>query len=252
MDNGKEKLKKRFTELARRCETRRTWTYSDFLNINEQSVLHSMDRYELPSGYVLRGGYDGAERAIACFGSEEMCGYEPQPPVVCVKAEPLSQKFSDKLTHRDILGAVMSLGIEREVTGDILISENCGYIMCLEKIAGYIASELTSIKHTSVRCTTSEQLPEQAAPELKEAGLVIPSQRLDAVVAAVYKLSRGESQRLFSQGKIFINGKNTTRQSAMPDSGDIVSVSGCGRFIYDGIERETKKGRLRVNVRVYK
>ncbi|MEG2620463.1 MAG: hypothetical protein RR981_07935, partial [Oscillospiraceae bacterium] len=79
----------------------------------------------------------------------------------------------------------------------------------------------------------------------------IASERLDAIVAAVYKLSRGDSQKLFEQGKIFVNSRMTENTSAGLKPGDMISVRGMGRFSYEGIEAETRKGRLRVNVRIY-
>jgi RNA-binding protein YlmH len=170
---------------------------------------------------------------------------------VCVKVQPLSQKFADSFTHRDFLGALMSLGIRREVVGDIIISDNCGYILCLESIADYIAASLEQVRRTSVKCSVEQSVPENAAPVPKAARLIIASERIDAIVSAVYKLSRSESQRLFEQEKIFINGKAAPRLSALPEMGDIISVRGHGRFIYDGIEKQTKKGRICVNVEIY-
>lgn len=251
MDHETQQLKKRLQELADRSARRQSWTFSEFLNLNEQSVLRTIPPWELAAPYRLWGGYEGAERVVACFGSEDLCGYVQDPPIVCVKAEPLSRKFADPLSHRDVLGALMSLGIRREVTGDILLQDNCAYMLCLESMADYIASQLEQIRHTSVRCTVDAQVPEGVTPEPKGAAFVIASERLDAAVAAVYKLSRGESQKLFTQEKVFINGKCTTRSADMPAPGDVISVRGFGRFIYDGVERETKKGRLRVLVRLY-
>ena len=251
MDNDTERLKKRMAELSQRSFFRQMWIFSEFLNINEQSVLKSMGRDEISSGYYLYGGYDAAERVVACFGSEELCGYVQCPPIVCVKVQPLSQKFADNFTHRDFLGALMSLGIRREVLGDIIISDNCGYIVCLDSIAGYIAGSLEQVRRTSVKCSVEQSVPETAAPVPVPVRLVIASERIDAIVSAVYKLSRSESQRLFEQEKIFINGKMAPRLSVVPENGDVVSVRGYGRFIYDGIEKQTRKGRICVNVKIY-
>jgi RNA-binding protein YlmH len=198
----------------------------------------------------LKGGYDGAERRIAVFGSEELCHWVEEPPIVCVKISPVAQKFADKLIHRDFLGSLMALGIRREVMGDIVICDNCGYLFCLESIADYIISELVSVRKTTVSCSISD-FPETilTPPPIKE--LVVASERLDAVIAAVYKISRSESQSLISGGKVFLSGKLCLSSSEQIDDGTIVSVRGMGRFSYEGIERETKKGKLRVSVRVY-
>lgn len=86
-------------------------------------------------------------------------------------------------------------------------------------------------------------------PEQTE--VVVSSERLDALVSAVYRVSRSESRLLCEGGRVFINGKETLEVSRMPDAGDVISVRGSGRFIYDGVCRETRKGRLRALVRIY-
>ena len=113
------RLKKRFAELAERADRSSIWQYSRFLTIAEQAELLKL---RLPVPVTLCGGIDGAERRIACFGSEALMGCEPEPPVECVRISPLNPRFSGELTHRDFLGALMALGVTRDVMGDIIVS----------------------------------------------------------------------------------------------------------------------------------
>ena len=106
---------KRLSEVAERASERCYVTFSDFLNMEDQSELSSL---ALPCDYVTFGGYDGAERAVAAFGNG--CEYA-EFPIKIVEAAPLSQKFADKLLHRDFLGSLMGLGIKRSVLGDIVV-----------------------------------------------------------------------------------------------------------------------------------
>ena len=241
-------LLKRFSELAARADAQGIFTYSEFLTLSEQDALLHMRFDGVPVS--LYGGYDAAERKIAVFGSEELLSWSEEPPVRCVLVEPVSQKFADTLTHRDFLGALMSLGIRREVLGDIVVHENRGYVFCLEPISGYIMSELKSVRRTTVRCSLSS-LPDvpETAPDVTEA--VVASERLDAVVAAVFRLSRSESQSLFEKELVFSDGR-LVKASAQCENGSVISVHGYGRFLYEGVLRETKKGRMRVSVRIYK
>ena len=251
MDQQNQFLLNRLLELSRRSAREGTWTFSEYLNLSEQTALESVKR-ELETPVFTAGGYPGAERLIACFGNEEELGYACPVPIVCVRIAPKNQKFAEGLTHRDVLGSVLSLGLRREVTGDILLRENCAYLLCLDSVGEYIAANLERVKHTPVRCELTAQLPEDARPNLESAAFVIASERLDAAVAAVFRLSRAESQALFDAERVFVNGALTTRRTEMPEPGDIVSVRGLGRFLYDGVERETKKGRLRVAVRLFR
>ncbi len=243
MELNDTQLKKRFVELSARAESGGYAVYSDFLNLAEQDVLSEM---HLPVELV--GGYDTAERRIAVFGES----WGAPPPAVWLFIEPVAQKFADALTHRDFLGSVVGLGLHREVLGDIIIHENCGYLYCLESIAPFIAENLTQVKHTTVRVSEVEAPPAVSLTLPDKTSFVVSSERLDGVVAAVFDLSRSESQRLFEHELVFVNSRSARKLTTEPRPGDIVSVRGHGRFVYEGIERETKKGRLRVAVRVFK
>lgn len=248
MSNNEALLKKRLAELSSRSAARGIWTYSEFLTTAEQSALFEMTT---DAPYTLHGGYGGAERQIACFGSLEICGYESIPPVACLLALPVSKKYAEALTHRDFLGALMSLGMRREVLGDIAVTENGCYIFCLDAMTDYIAENLHEIRRTTVSCRRAEPPPEIFAKEPETREFVVSSERADAVTASVYGLSRAGTRELFSKGRVFINSRQTESVSRALDAGDVVSVRGYGRFIYDGAKRETRKKRLCVAVRFY-
>ena len=239
-------LEKRFIELAERAEERCYITFSDFLNMEEKSLLESL---KLNTPYCFFGGYDTAERCVAAFGF----GCEDAAfPVSIIKAEPVSHKFADKLTHRDFLGSLMGLGIKREVLGDIVISDNIGYIFCLNGIAEYIAQSLDKVRHTTVKCSTVNALPEAAQSVPEEKQLIAASERLDVIVAAVYGFSRSEVKEFFTNRRIFVNSSQCENFSRLPKTGDIISVRGKGRFIYNGVLGNTKKNRLIISVGIYK
>ncbi len=248
MQNTDEQLKKRFRELADRAEIRRSVTYSDFLTLDEQSILNSSG---IKTPFVLYGGYPSAERRVACFN----CNYEnsagEESPVRCVRIKPVAPKFADELSHRDFLGTLMGLGIRRETVGDIIIYENTGYVYCLPKIAEYISQNVDRVKHTSVKCEAVDSPPADSTALPEKQMIIVPSERLDAIVAAVYKLSRASSQTLFQEGRVFINGRQTNNTSYLARENDIVSVRGFGRFIFCGTAGKTKKERLKVNVRIF-
>ena len=230
-----------------RSQNRGTYFYSDFLNLYEQTVLYSEIKY----GYVLSGGFDDAERKIACFGNINDFGYPPAPPIEIVLIEPLSEKFSDNLTHRDFLGSLMGLGIKRETLGDIIITDNKGYLFCLEGISQYIIDNLTKVRHTSVTCSICEELPVSALPQPKEKVVIVSSLRLDAVISSVYDLSRSKSAAFIDSEKVFINSKLTTSASKTLEPGDTVSVRGYGRFRFVDVLGGTKKGRTRAMCQIY-
>ena len=247
---GEEKhIYNRLKELADRSYTRGIWTYSEFLSLSEQSLLTVGELAR--SGYRLFGGYEGAERAVAVFGSADTGGYEEEPPVTCVKIEPADRRFAGELGHRDFLGTVMSLGLKRGVIGDIVAGGSTGYVCCLESVADYICENLDRVRHTPVKCSI-EPLPSDfagAAPEEKT--VFVNSLRLDGAVSAVYGLSRNQAKELFDRELVYLNAKQVQSPSAQLTEGDIVSVRGYGRFVYVNTEGETRKGRLCIRIKVF-
>lgn len=234
---------KRFNELYNRAYEKSYKVFSEFLNIEEQGILAGM---YLPA--TLFGGYDTAERVVAGFG--EIID-NSDFPVKCLVISPLIQKFSDELTHRDFLGALMNLGIRREMLGDIIVADNCGYLFCLEQISEYIKGNLTRVRHTSVKVSKVTNLPDNIVAEPDSAEIIVSSRRLDVLVSAVYKLSRSETAGLFSSGKIFVNSKLTENTSYQIKENDLISVRGFGRFSFLHQIRTTKKDRLVVCIKKY-
>lgn len=246
-----ELLKKRIIELAERAYSTGIYTYTPFFGLAEQDILHRVNKEISHVPRSSFGGAPGCERVVFRFGDETLCGYEQVFPIACIKAVPASQKFADALTHRDILGALMSLGIDRSQTGDILIQDNTAYIFCIDRIASYIADNLTSAKHTVLKCSIVDSAPECALFQLSAGEIIISSERVDAVAAKFCKLSRSAINEQIRLGKLFINGKCCSDGSRSLNAGDIVSVRGVGRFIYTGAERRTKSGKIVAKIEKY-
>lgn len=244
-----ERLKKRFKELSERSDTQCRTVFSDFLNLDEQNILNSA-YYTVP--VRLLGGYETAERKIACFGTEDDENLQAELPISCIRISPAAPKFADKLTHRDFLGALMSLGIKRETVGDIIVYENSSYVFCLDKIAEYILGNVNSIKHTSVKCAVVDSPPVESVALPDTQTITVSSTRIDVLIASVYKLSRSAVIPLFLQGKVYVSGRQITNSSHQLNENDIVSVRGYGRFIYCEALGKTKKDRLKVSIRVFK
>lgn len=249
MDEDIRQLQKRFEELAARADGRGRYTYTQFLTLAEQDVLQKQAR-SLATTFQWMGGYEAAERRLACFGREEHMGFPPESPVQCVMIAPANKKFAGELGHRDFLGSLMGLGIKRQLLGDIQIVEGTGYLFCLEEIAPYICDNLTSVGRTTVHCEVCTP-PEKLCEPPEPCDLVVASERLDALIAAVWRLSRSDAQELLEKGMVFIDGRLVENPSHTLREGDLVSVRHQGRFRYEGTLRETKKGRLRVSVRIY-
>ena len=244
-------FKKRLTEWASRSWNQGVYCFSHFLSLAELSDFHALRPALAPAAWALFGGAEGCERQMLRFGDEESCGYDAPFPIACVKFSPVSAKFAEALSHRDYLGAAMALGIERELLGDIVVRPNGAFVFCEERIAPYLMEHLTQARHTSLKSETVEALPEGALFETRRLSVQLSSQRADALIAHVYRLSRAEAQALFPAGKVFVSGRLCESPGYVPTPGDILSVRGLGRLRYGGVESLSKKGKENTAVDLY-
>jgi len=252
MNNDKEEhlFKKRLLELARNAENKGICTYTDFLNLNEINILYRI-RLELPDvKYDLFGGYDDAERKVLCFcGDDSVKAFSNY--ITCILILPLNKKFSDDLSHRDFLGAIMNLGIERSKIGDILVKEKEGYVFCETGISTFIVDTLNKVKHTNIRCEILQEEAPNIQPSYQEIRGTVSSARLDSVIALAFHSSRTSILGLIAGGKVFVDGRLVESNSYMLKEEEIVSVRGFGKFIYKELQNQTKRGRYFVTLLKY-
>ena len=235
-------MEKHFRDLARTSYQRGIAVFSDFLNLNELNIFQSL-RGEFP--YLETetfGGYELAERQIAVFRPEAPVFYADYP-VKCLKITPLNAKFAEDLNHRDYLGAVLNLGIDRACLGDILVEEDAAYLFCLERMADFIRDNLIRIRHTSVYVEQVEAENFHYEPKYKEVSGTVASVRLDKLLALAFNASRSSLTGLIEGGKVFVNGKLVTSNGYEPKEGDLISVRGMGRFRFRETGGQSKKGR---------
>ena len=242
MTREEQQLEKHFRDLARTAYQRGIAVFSDFLNLNELNIFQSLRGEFSYLETETFGGYELAERQIAIFRPEAPVFYADYP-VKCLKIAPLNAKFAEDLNHRDYLGAVLNLGIDRACLGDILVEEDAAYLFCLERMADFIRDNLIRIRHTSVYVEQVEAENFHYEPKYKEVSGTVASVRLDKLLALAFNASRSSLTGLIEGGKVFVNGKLVTSNGYEPKEGDLISVHGMGRFRFRETGGQSKKGR---------
>ena len=250
MPENENLLKKRIVELGERSYRNNQYLFTSFLSPAELSdCAQVLEKNRI--SYQSFGGTELAEREVIRFGSVEEFGYEMEYPISCIIIEPNLEKFAEELNHRDYLGSILNLGIERDVIGDIYIKGKTGYVMCLSKRADYIVQNLVKIKHTYVKCKVADEMPEALKPKFENTIVSAGSERCDMILAKLYHISRTEAVSLFREKKIFINGRVVENNSKSLKEGDIISARGYGKFVYLGVLGVNKKEKLRVSIDRY-
>ncbi len=262
MNEESRYLAKRLADLSRQAASKGIVTFSDFLTAGELMILEQ-NKDRLDTGYRTYGGYEYAERQMAAFlpdahfyAKNDAISDESLPdyPIRRIRVMPLHQKFAEKLTHRDLLGALMSLGFERAKLGDIIIDDSAEPPMMLffarEEIVPYILENLASVRHTSVSLSVEEGSADYR-PKVEEASAVAASNRLDAVVAAICKQSRSATLGMIKDGKISVNGIECLHNTYYCKPSDLISIRGFGKARFIGEAGATRKDRMRFKYEIF-
>ncbi len=202
-------------------------------------------------GLLAFGGYPGAERQMLVYLPEyldETSLYD-DGPLVCLRA---SFYQGDAPSHRDFLGALMGAGIAREAVGDICVgSDSCDFFVTRE-IAPYLLQSLTGAGRAKL-CLKEIPLQEVQVPEPETQALrdTVSSLRLDSVVSAGFRVSRGQAAQLITTGKAAIDGLPCEKPDKLIDEGARISVRGLGKIKLKKINGQTKKGRISILIHRY-
>lgn len=252
---------KHIAELARSAYHKDLRIYTDFLNLNEISIFHAMIT-ELPDiGYSLWGGIASAERKRVCFhgdltpGKNEILNetliQTSLYPIICIKIQPANRKFAEDLSHRDYLGAILNLGINRSKIGDIFIKDSDAFVFCDSIMSRYLMDTLEKIRHTNVVLEKVDPSLLVATREYQVITGTVSSIRLDSIISIAFHSSRSSMLSYITSGKVFVNGREVLYNSYQLKDGDIISVRGLGKVKYEGQSGITKKGRISITLLKY-
>lgn len=230
-------------ELTR---TRGVPSHTTFLSPGEQaSVVDLLNLWGRPR-YFFWGGYPDSERRICAFLpdwlEEDVFLSDPEGPLTAVQA-----KFPAEasLTHRDILGSLMGLGITRAVLGDILLPQpgQCQTVILRDSLSILLSQwEGAGRWKVSLSELPLNQLTPKPA-QVKTVRDTVATPRLDAVVAAGFSLSRGKATGLISAGKVSLNHRECLKADRQVGEGDVLTCRGLGKCVVKEVPGQSKKGR---------
>ena len=159
---------------------------------------------------------------------------------------------SNDLRHQDILGTLYSLNISDEMFGDVVIWNNRYFIIILSSIDNYIKSNLISIRNSKVDLIEKDPYYlKNYKQEYEEFNIIVPSIRVDAIISKIINSSRSNALEKIKNGDIYLNYELLTKPTYMLRENDIFSIRKYGKYKFNGIINETKKGNIIVNISKY-
>lgn len=235
-----ESLKAHLEDLRNKSETWHKNLYSSFLNEEEQAAM----LHEFPESERIRyeGGYPGARKKRVIFLDHEENDFSD---IVCISSR-IDQRFR-KITHRDVLGALMHLQIDRHSFGDFWVCEDAVHLYTSSSMADFLMQNLTRINQLNVRFEINEERPVQQF-RTKRYTLIAASLRMDAIVSAITHSSRAQAKEMIRAGLVQLNHIVLVSPDKLCDNNDTISIRGKGRFRFIDIVRKTNSDRIAIEI----
>ena len=220
-----------------------------FLSPREQQLVQALlNAAGVRSGYVLDGGYEEAERKIAVFLPD--WAEDAEGELAFLRA--LFHGADSALTHRDILGSLMGLGVERDRLGDILVSPHSADIIAAPSLRDFFLREWTEagrVKLTVAEIAREELLLPQV--QVKVLRDTVSSLRLDAVAAAAFSVSRGKAAELIAAGRVNLDHVPCLKPDKPVAEGAVLTARGFGKAKLKEVGGLSKKGRTGITIERY-
>ncbi len=238
-------------DLFTECERKNVPTYSAFLSFNEQSAVARELPYLFSSNACLYGNENGERKILFCYPSyyTEEEALRLTNPITLLRLYPKNEKFASPITHRDVLGALTSLGIKRETIGDIIIHEKEAYVYVLTSIVTEIEHSLESIKANRIYVEKKEDLVCPYSLTYEEKLYQVASNRLDAIVGEVFHLSREQAKKEILAHNVITSEHLNNKSDTVLLTNESVSLKGKGKFYYLGEKGTNRKGKLIIAVK---
>ena len=261
-DGQRDLLLSRLDDAARRSE-RGEVAFTAFLSPADlcaaKEYLHRCGRDGL---FFVFGGYNDAERARlfcipdymygACDGGELVspCELEELSEIVYDAVRVLEIRGSGyrELTHKDYLGSILALGLERDALGDVALTDKFGaLVVTSRKMAEFLSGELKRVASdvVKIRILPPDEIP-SVKREIREIGDTVASARLDCIISALTGMSRESAQTAIRSGLVQVDYRIADAPDRQVPTPSVIVVRGHGKFILRGFAGETKKGRLRL------
>ncbi len=242
----------RIEDLHKQALKRQIVTETEFLDMAEGSaVLGHLKKSHYP--FDMWGGYEEAERKIALMYPDKCVErVNLSEHLTFLQVTPKNNRFVKAPGHRDYLGALMNLGIERRLLGDIIMQEQGCILICVHHIVDYLETHFTKVGNNEISLEPMNDLTDVISNrKFRHIRSTVSSTRLDSLVKVCINVSRGNSTTLIKSGKVFVNGLEVDKISFEVAEASIISIRGYGKYRLTTIGKRTKKDRLVVEIDQY-
>lgn len=234
-------------------EKKNKMEYTDFLDLAQIKLVQKfIDRIKIEN-YMSYGGFEQAERKMFVIYPEKFNSTVVEKNlsnIVQIIRIELPDDLKGKYTHRDYLGAVIKLGIERKKVGDIIVDSNGADIIIDKDVSKFLADNLGSLTRFSKSTITVQNIEDLRPVEIRkeELEIIVSSLRLDNVISELARCSRNKALDIINTERVFVNFECETKKTKQIKPGDMVTIRGKGRFFIKEIVGQTRSGRTVIKI----
>lgn len=219
-----------------------------FLNDRMQYLAEDVLKACGCTRYVWNGGYEQAQRRMLAVYPDYYDAEDVVFPIECLE---FTYRSTDQLTHRDFLGALMSLQVKRDVVGDIIVDAGRTVVLVSDVVAGHVTDSVRKIGRVGVTVQKTDVPVNGGAARYEELSGTVTSLRLDCLAALITKSSRAKAAALIQTGRAAVNYAEVLSPSVQVKPDDIITIRGFGKYLLDNDIFQTKKGRYRIIVKKF-
>ena len=227
--------------------------YTDFLDLAQIELVQKFINKIKLQNYMIYGGFEQAERKMFVIYPDKFNSVVVEKNlsnIVQIIRIELPDDLKGKYTHRDYLGAVIKLGIERKKIGDIIVDQNGADIIVDKDIVKFLLDNLGSLTRFSKSTISVQNIEDLRPVEIKkeELEIIVSSMRLDNVISDLARCSRNKALDIINTERVFINFECETKKTKQVKTGDMITIRGKGRFFVKEIIGQTRSGRTVIKI----
>lgn len=236
------------------CKTRNKIVNTDFLDMSSKGDVLKFLKTENFKNYFFEGGKENSDRSILVIYpekiTEEMAKNNIDKILEVIRIKlPKELKYE----HREYLSGIMKLGLKREKFGDIIVNDAGADIIVLKEVSEYLKQglmELTRFRKSEIDIVDISEI-KNVETKFEQFTIIVASLRLDNFVSELARCSRTRAEEIIIQQRVFLNSVLAEKTAKKVEIGDIITIRGKGKFIFDSIERETRNDRLVLKMKKY-
>ena len=242
----------RALDQMERAQNRSIPCATQFLSPTQRAALEPLLAACGHPKHLFHGGYGGAERTVCVFlpDWQEPEDWPAEDELAAIECA--YPPTGADLTHRDLLGGLMGIGLTRERVGDILVGDTAAQIICLKEAAPIILSQFEQAGRYRLKLKEIPLTDLIPAPvEVRLIHDTVATLRLDAVLSSGFSLSRGKAADAITGGRVSVNHRECIKPDRPVAQGDVLTCRGLGKCVLKTVGGQSRKGRIIIEIERY-